>query len=319
MRNMAKNISVILVVVMLLSLTACLENNPFSRSNEIKKVADQVIEALIDENAEDLFGTFCEEIRYIRQDKTMEEIQQLFDFIDGKIVSYEYSEGGGMKSNHYGTIEYYNCNLDFRNVTTDTGRKYTIYCDFQYIWLERPRCEGVNKIRIYENDDHDNALEVGKFFYREDPYDPNDIADENYLQTYAYERKDHIIKSISVTAEARQNLQYITVVDNIMDKDYMCSGVVGLIEAPFSIEIYSEIEEATISFGIDQTKLEGVAFTDLIFLWYDEDNSNFIELEPKYDEENSTVSIRVEQLGKYMLVDMHEWFKAKNYEINYFD
>ena len=40
----------------------------------------------------------------------------------------------------------------------------------------------------------------------------------------------------------------------------------------------------------DRSKLGDTEFDNLLFLWYDEENDNFVELDTILDEENSTVS-----------------------------
>ena len=49
-------------------------------------------------------------------------------------------------------------------------------------------------------------------------------------------------------------------------------------------------------------------FDNLLFLWYDEENENFVELDTEHDEEDSTVSTTVTHFSKYMIVDAKEWF-----------
>mgnify|MGYP001077220445 CR=1 FL=1 len=113
------------------------------------------------------------------------------------------------------------------------------------------------------------------------------------------------------------NLQNTMFVENIMNKDVICSGVVGLVGVPFSIETTSDFETATLSFKIDQSKLGDTDFNNLLFLWYDEENHNFVELDTIYDETNSTVSIETTHFSRYMVVDKLSWFEAWSKELNY--
>lgn len=61
---------------------------------------------------------------------------------------------------------------------------------------------------------------------------------------------------------------------------------------------------------IDRSKLGDTEFDNLLFLWYDEENDNFVELDTVLDEDNSTVSVETTHFSKYMLVDKVEWFNA---------
>lgn len=48
-----------------------------------------------------------------------------------------------------------------------------------------------------------------------------------------------------------------------------------------------------------------------MFLWYDEANDNFVELDTVLDEENSTASVVTEHFSKYLLVDSEAWYNLK--------
>ena len=117
--------------------------------------------------------------------------------------------------------------------------------------------------------------------------------------------------------EGTGNLQTNTTIESVMDKDVICSEVVGLIGEPFSIETTSQFDTATLTFKINQSKLGDTAFDNLMFLWYDEENYEFVELETFYDYENSTVSIETTHFSKYMVIDKYKWFEAWAVEFDY--
>ena len=102
-----------------------------------------------------------------------------------------------------------------------------------------------------------------------------------------------------------------------MDEDAICSDVVGLIGEPFEIESESQFDKATITFKINQSKLGDTELDNLLFLWYDEENYKFVELETYYDYDNSTVSIETSHFSRYMVVDKNKWFEAWAVELNY--
>ena len=85
---------------------------------------------------------------------------------------------------------------------------------------------------------------------------------------------------------------------------------VGLIGEPFEIETTSKFDKATLTYVIDKSKLGDTEFDNLLFLWYDEENDNFVELDTTLDEENSTVSVETTHFSKYMIVDGKEWYRA---------
>lgn len=102
-----------------------------------------------------------------------------------------------------------------------------------------------------------------------------------------------------------------------MNKDELCTGVVGLIGEPFEIETESQFDSATITFKIDSSKLGETSFDNLMFLWYDEENQRFVELDTVFDGENETVSVTTTHFSKYMIVDRTVWYEAWEKEIDY--
>lgn len=65
--------------------------------------------------------------------------------------------------------------------------------------------------------------------------------------------------------EGTGNLQKTTTVESIMNKDILCSDVVGLVGEPFSIETTSQFDTATLTYVIDKSKLGDTEFDNLLF------------------------------------------------------
>jgi hypothetical protein len=97
-------------------------------------------------------------------------------------------------------------------------------------------------------------------------------------------------------------------VDSVMHIDSMSTGIVGLVGEPFEIKTTSQFDTAIIKFTINQANLGETNFDDLLFLWYDEENQNFVEIETAYDVDNSIVSMETTHFSKYMIVDRNVWF-----------
>lgn len=110
--------------------------------------------------------------------------------------------------------------------------------------------------------------------------------------------------------ECTGNINRTTTIESIMGVDYLCSEVVGLVGEPFEIETTSEFDTAALTFSIDKSKLGETEFDNLLFLWYNEEDDEFVELETVLDEENSTASIVTTHFSKYMIVDSLAWFNA---------
>ena len=115
------------------------------------------------------------------------------------------------------------------------------------------------------------------------------------------DNKEQAVTKVSVSMAASGNIEKTTTVESIMDKDVLCSNVVGLVGEPFSIESESSFDKATITFTVDKTKLGETEFDNLMFLWYDRENDNFVELETSHDAVNSTVSIETTHFSEYMI------------------
>ena len=177
-------------------------------------------------------------------------------------------------------------------------------------------------------DTDDDGLDDGdEIYFETDPLNPdsdgNGISDgdEKRSQTFIHkvENEDCAVTEVHVTMEGMGNLQKTTTVESIMNKDILCSDVVGLVGEPFSIETTSQFDKATLTYVIDKSKLGDTEFDNLLFLWYDEENDNFVELDTVLDEKNSTVSVETTHFSKYMLVDQTEWFKAWKNASLYFE
>lgn len=149
----------------------------------------------------------------------------------------------------------------------------------------------------------------------------NGIIDskEKFQQTFTHKVKneDCAVTEVIVDMECTGNINKTTFVESIMGVDYLCSEVVGLVGEPFEIEATSEFDTATLTFVIDKSKLGDTEFDNLMFLWYDEEENEFVELESALDEDHSTVSITTTHFSKYMVIDKYEWFKAWAVEFDY--
>ena len=168
-------------------------------------------------------------------------------------------------------------------------------------------------------DTDDDGLEDGdEIYFETDPLNPDTDGngvldgDEKRFQTFIHkvENEDCAVTEVRVSMEGTGNLQKATTVESIMNKDILCSEVVGLVGEPFEIKTTSQFDKATLTYVIDKSKLGDTEFDNLLFLWYDEENDNFVELDTILDEENSTVSVETTHFSKYMIVDGKEWYRA---------
>lgn len=133
---------------------------------------------------------------------------------------------------------------------------------------------------------------------------------EKFQQTFTHKVKneDCAVTKVIVEMECTGNINKTTSVESNMNTDILCTDVVGLVGEPFEIETESEFDKATLTFKINKDKLGEIPFDNLLFLWYNEDENEFVELETTLDAENSTASIATTHFSKYMVVDRQAWF-----------
>ncbi len=99
--------------------------------------------------------------------------------------------------------------------------------------------------------------------------------------------------------------------EDLYGRHVLHSGVVGLVGAPVEVDFDSEkVKGGTLVFVYDPDELKGVRPDALMFLWYDEENGYYVELESDLNADEHTVSVDIDKPGCYMLVNYYEWFNA---------
>lgn len=138
-----------------------------NRKKEIETVANQMMQCIVDENKTKLLNLFSTDIQNNHANKINLELDRAFDFINGKIISYEYdSVYGESEKVDYGKVKYYDCNPGFLNVITDTGFKYEIWCAYTHISEKNPERVGISLIEIRNAENYNDYFDIG-FFYND--------------------------------------------------------------------------------------------------------------------------------------------------------
>ncbi len=90
------------------------------------------------------------------------------------------------------------------------------------------------------------------------------------------------------------------------------SGVVGLVGAPIDVEFDTkEIDGGRLVFVYDPQQLKGVRPDALMFLWYDEENGNYVEMtDGELHTENCSMTLEIDKPGVYLLVNMYTWLNV---------
>ncbi len=143
-------------------------NDFVSQEQEIKTIAQQVMQCIVNENKTELLHLFSTDIQNNYAQQITFELDRAFEFINGKIISYDYAGiYGESEKVHYGKVKFYDCNPKICNVITDSGVKYEIKFVYTRTWETKPEREGISEIRIIDAENHNSYVEIG-FFYEYD-------------------------------------------------------------------------------------------------------------------------------------------------------
>lgn len=122
---------------------------------------------------------------------------------------------------------------------------------------------------------------------------------------------DSAITKVEVSAQITGYMQSNTAIKNILNKDVLCSEVVGLVGIPVDITSDGKFDEARITFYYDESKLNDVSEDSLGMMWYDESNGEFQLLEDvTVDTDNNKISYVTKHFSKYLIVDRFKWKKV---------
>lgn len=161
---MKKILSYIMILIVIVTLYGCNDPN-YKTPEEIGQMKNEIImEALKARDKEKLKQVLAKSMQ--NQENIYEEIDNLINFIDGNIVSYDdigLASPGRGESDEQGLIyEVYDGWT--RNIVTDTGKKYDLKFYNYYVNRNHEDYVGVIQVSIYdteiyteENDYPDNG------------------------------------------------------------------------------------------------------------------------------------------------------------------
>lgn len=123
-------------------LVGCDPDNPLGDKGLAgEQKGEEVIGYLKSDDSESLKDMFCDELR--NRDDFDEKINEIMEFIDGVIISYENVGGSG------GRGETWECLYPgLTNIETDKGKSYKIYMSI-YIKNENPNKLGMHQFQIH--------------------------------------------------------------------------------------------------------------------------------------------------------------------------
>mgnify|MGYP007046523592 FL=1 len=157
MDSLVKIMGSFLALSLIMILSSCIVNEHVDEGN-IKENAVRMMECIVNKDSEKLFDFYNKDMKDNYKDSSLDEIRQLFEYIDGAITSYNYEgKGGGEEAKNNGIIYYYSCHPEF-DFTTETHH---------YIWNEHPEYEGINMIQICKDGNWGEKLIIGRNHYKE--------------------------------------------------------------------------------------------------------------------------------------------------------
>ena len=124
---------------------------------------------------------------------------------------------------------------------------------------------------------------------------------------------NRVIVDMECSGVLKKNIKF----EDMFDKDTYVSDVVGLLGDPIEINVNTSFNEATISFQYDEESLKGTKEEDLLILWYDKKNDDFVMMDSDVDTEKNTVSCKTTHFSTYLVVDREIWLDCWREDINY--
>ena len=166
MDSLVKIMGSFFALSLIMIFSSCIVNEHVDEG-DIKENAVRMMECIVNKDSEELFDFYNKDMKDNYKDSSLDEIRQLFEYIDGAITSYNYEgKGGGQEAKNDGIIYYYSCHPEF-DFTTDTGQEYTISFSYHYIWNEHPEYEGINRIQVCKDGNWGEKLIIGRNYYKE--------------------------------------------------------------------------------------------------------------------------------------------------------
>ena len=122
-------------------------------------------------------------------------------------------------------------------------------------------------------------------------------------ETEAVFENNAYVSRVHVKAEATNLFPEVTDIrenPRCLNADFEAAGVFG---TPVEIDTRSDIETAQIAFYLQ----EGYNVNDYVVLWYDEENSRFVECDTEYNEAEGIVSANTTHFSIYFLALKGKW------------
>ena len=146
----------------MLMLSSCTFPPEYVSQWDNRKKIEDVMDIIKDGGREELAEHFSEYLKTAYYDELLSEIDEMYAFLGGDIISYDEPEncGYGIETVHYGDIVLYISHPDVYNVVTSDGKKLWFSFGYTVVDDETPENVGINRIRILYMDRTENADEM---------------------------------------------------------------------------------------------------------------------------------------------------------------
>ncbi len=94
MDSLVKIMGSFFALSLIMILSSCIVNEHVDEG-DIKENAVRMMECIVNKDSEKLFDFYNKDMKENYQDSSLDEIRQLFEYIDGAITSYSYEGKGG--------------------------------------------------------------------------------------------------------------------------------------------------------------------------------------------------------------------------------
>lgn len=161
--TLLKRIKVLLCILVSVSLlTSCSITKELNIRSENKKEIETMMELIQSEDTDELVKHFSTDVTDSHIDFLVEEIEQLYVYLDGKISSYDEPSDTGYSQEavDYGHIKLYISDPDVENVETKDGRLLTFSFTYTVIDDENPENIGINQILVFTQNENGGLGEV---------------------------------------------------------------------------------------------------------------------------------------------------------------
>ena len=151
----SKILAVLLALVMIF-LTGCFNSSEeyYTPSEIARQQGQDIIHHIQNKDAEALKTMFCEKIK--TRESIDSEIEELFNFIDGDIISYDEPDGSLQSKNTTPKgVKKLGLDGDISNIKTSTGKTYIITFYSYLVNVEEEEKVGVVGISILDKDTYD--------------------------------------------------------------------------------------------------------------------------------------------------------------------